>query len=105
MSSVPEVFELDSSQVNEVTVASLNQDVDFIHDSEDSGRFSPEEENKNDFQYEVLSTEQVFRYLQKFELFFYAFFRHDVEHSRCRETRAKSLVFSLAHSYIRVKRY
>ena len=77
MSSVPEVFELDSSQVNEVTVASLNQDVDFIHDSEDSGRFSPEEENKNDFQYEVLSTEQVFRYLQKFELFFYAFFRHE----------------------------
>ena len=60
MKSVPEVFELDSSQINEeeVTVASLNQDVDFIHDSEDSGRYSPED-NKNDFQYEVLSIEQV----------------------------------------------
>ena len=60
MKTVPEVFELDSSQINEedVTVAALNQDVDFIHDSEDSGRYSPED-NKNDFQYEVLSTEQV----------------------------------------------
>ena len=60
MKPVPEVFELDSSQINEeeVTVAALNQDVDFIHDSEDSGRYSPED-NKNDFQYEVLSTEQV----------------------------------------------
>ena len=60
MSSVPEVFELNSSHVNEVTAASMNQDVDFIHDSEDSGRYSPEE-NTNDFQYEVLSTEQVFK--------------------------------------------
>ena len=61
MKPVPEVFELDSSQINEeeVTVAALNQDVDFIHDSEDSGRYSPEE-STNDFQYEVLSTEQVF---------------------------------------------
>ena len=67
MKPVPEVFELDSSQINEeeVTVASLNQDVDFIHDSEDSGRYSPED-NKNDFQYEVLSTEQVHKSVNNF---------------------------------------
>ena len=80
MKPVPEVFELDSSQINEedVTVAALNQDVDFIHDSEDSGRYSPED-NKNDFQYEVLSTEQVnqlnnFSFLSKI-VFLTFFFR------------------------------
>lgn len=89
MKPVPEVFELDSSQINEeeVTVAALNQDVDFIHDSEDSGRYSPED-NKNDFQYEVLSTEQVnqlnnFSFLSK--IVFLTFFSDCGSHEKgCR---------------------